>query len=96
MPGYYRVFGSKGSLEVGSFNYEGLRLRASYRTEPGVPLTTIDEISPAHDPSHFVAELDHFSRCVIENRTPDTPGEEGLRDMRHIQSIYRAAGISMG
>lgn len=96
MPGYYKVFGSKGWLEVGTFNYEGLRLRASYRASRDVPTTTIDEANPAHDPSQFVAQIDHFSRCILENKTPGTPGEEGLRDMQHIQSIYRAAGISIG
>ncbi|MEO6981673.1 MAG: Gfo/Idh/MocA family oxidoreductase, partial [Edaphobacter sp.] len=30
MPGFYRVFGSKGWLEVDEFGYEGLRLTARY------------------------------------------------------------------
>jgi predicted dehydrogenase len=96
MQGYYKVFGSKGSLEVGTFNYEGLRLRASYRSAPGAPMTTVDETNPERDPMHFVRQADHFSRCIVENKTPDTPGEEGLRDMQHIQGIYRAAGINFG
>lgn len=95
MPGYYKVFGSKGWLEVAPFHYEGQRLRASYRSSPGTPVVNVDETNPAHDPSHFIAQADHFSHCILENRTPDTPGEEGLRDMQCIQSIYRAAGISM-
>jgi predicted dehydrogenase len=35
--------------------------------------------------------MDHFSRCVRENRTPLTPGEEGLADLRVIEAIYKAA-----
>ncbi len=96
MGSYYKVFGSKGWLEVGSFNYEGLRLQASYRTAPGVPPTKIDEANTEKDPMHFVRQVDHFSRCILENRTPDTPGEEGLTDMRHIESIYKAAGLTLG
>jgi predicted dehydrogenase len=95
MQGYYKVFGSKGWLEVTSFHYENQRLQASYRSAPGAPTTTIDETATAHDPSQFVAQTDHFSRCILENKTPGTAGEEGLRDMQHIQAIYRAAGITM-
>jgi predicted dehydrogenase len=96
MPGYYKVFGSKGWLEVDQFGYEGQHLTASYRESRNVPSTMIDETNPEKDPMHFVRQADHFSRCILENKTPDTAGEEGLKDMQHIQSIYRAAGISMG
>jgi predicted dehydrogenase len=96
MPGYYKVFGSKGWLQVNEFGYEGVHLTASFRESRGAPVTTIDETNPEKDPMHFVRQADHFSRCILENRTPDTPGEGGLKDMQHIQSIYRAAGISMG
>ena len=96
MPGYYKVFGSKGWLQVDQFGYEGVHLTANFRESRGAPATTIDETNPEKDPMHFVRQADHFSQCILENRTPDTPGEEGLKDMQHIQSIYRAAGISMG
>jgi predicted dehydrogenase len=96
MGSYYKVFGSKGSLEVVPFNYEGLHLQARYRTGQGGPFTTIDETNPERDPMHFVRQVDHFSSCIVENRTPDTPGEEGLKDMQHIQSIYNAAGLKLG
>jgi len=94
---YYRVYGSKGSLEVATFNYSGQHLQARYRTGSGPSdFTTIDETNPERDPMHFVRQVDHFSKCVLENRTPDTPGEEGLRDMRYIESIYKAAGRKLG
>jgi predicted dehydrogenase len=96
---YYRVYGSKGTIEVATFNYQGQHLQARYRTSnapgPG-SFTTIDETNSEKDPMHFVRQVDHFSKCVAENRTPDTPGEEGLTDMRHIQSIYNAAGLKLG
>jgi predicted dehydrogenase len=96
MPGYYKVFGSKGWLEVDEFGYEGLHLTANYRKERNSPVTKIDEKNSEPDPKQFVRQIDHFSRCIRENRTPDTPGEEGLKDMQHIQSIYKAAGITLG
>jgi len=40
---------------------------------------------------HFTAEMDHFSGCVLDDRAPTTPGEEGLADMRIIEAIAEAA-----
>jgi predicted dehydrogenase len=95
MPGYYKVFGSKGWLEVDSFGYQNLRLRANYTPGgKGTPAVTLDETNPESDPKQFERQADHFTQCILQNKTPKTPGEEGLRDMQHIQSIYRAAGIS--
>ena len=95
MPGYYKVFGSKGWLEVGTFGYQNLRLRASYTVGvKGSAATNVDETNPEPDPMQFVREIDHFTECILQNKTPKTPGEEGLADMKYIQAIYRAAGIS--
>jgi predicted dehydrogenase len=90
MEGFFRVHGSKGWLEVSpAFNYDGLRLRGN------VAGAQLDELNPARDPSHFLAEADHFSHCVQNEQEPKSPGEEGLRDMRYITQIYRSAGIPM-
>jgi predicted dehydrogenase len=40
---------------------------------------------------HFTAEMDHMSGCVMDNKGPLTPGEEGLRDLTIITAIYEAA-----
>jgi predicted dehydrogenase len=90
MAGYFRVHGAKGWLQVDqAFVYEGLHLRAEYAG------TKLDEPNPAHDPSHFQAEADHFSNCLQRGEEPKSPGEEGLRDLRYITEIYRSAGISV-
>jgi predicted dehydrogenase len=90
MDGYYRVYGSKGWLQVDqAFVYEGLRLRADFGGKH------LDELNPARDPSHFQAEAEHFSHCVQNGLDPQSPGEEGLRDMKYITQIYRAAGIAI-
>jgi predicted dehydrogenase len=41
--------------------------------------------------NQFAAELDHMAECVLQNKTPKTPGEEGLRDIHLIMAIYEAA-----
>jgi len=98
MPGYFKVFGSKGWLEMGpAFNYDGLKLRANYSTgEKGAPPVVIDEANAEKDPKQFEREADHFTECILQNRTPKSPGEEGLRDMKYMQAIYKSAGVSVG
>ncbi len=39
----------------------------------------------------FAAELIYFSGCIIDNREPEPSGEEGLADLRVIESIFRSA-----
>jgi predicted dehydrogenase len=39
----------------------------------------------------FAAEMDYFSSCIIENRTPEPSGTEGLADLRIIRAINEAA-----
>jgi predicted dehydrogenase len=41
--------------------------------------------------NQFAAELDHMAESVMQNKTPKTPGEEGLRDIRLIMAIYESA-----
>ena len=87
MEGFYRVYGSKGWLEVDSaFAYQGLRLRAEFSG------TKLDEPNPARDPSHFQAEVEHFSHCIQNDLPPKSPGEEGLRDMRLMMDLYKSCG----
>jgi len=91
MPGYYKIFGENGWME-GTFGYDGIVLRASYSQGKGQPQVHIDETNPERDPYQFVLQADHFTDCILQNKTPRTPGEEGLRDMQYIEAIYRAAG----
>jgi predicted dehydrogenase len=87
MPGFLRIHGDRGSLEIANaYNYTGPHLislsgniHADTTTQGG---QTLD----------FQLEAEHFSNCVRTNATPKTPGEEGLRDMLAIEAIYRAAG----
>ena len=93
MSGYFKVFGSKGWMEMApAFNYDGLRLRARYSAGgKGTPDTEIDESNPEKDPLQFSREANHFSECIVKNRTPKSSGEEGLLDMKYIEQIYASA-----
>jgi predicted dehydrogenase len=96
MDGYYSVHGSKGGIHAEpAFAYEGLHLTARLEGAPGSQPTMIDEPNPNRDPSQFKTEADHFSSCVLENKTPKTPGEEGLRDMELMAKIYESCGMDL-
>jgi len=88
MPGYFHVRGSKGTLHMEpAFNYDGLHFSARIDGQPPV-----DEATQYHDPAQFAMETDHLAECIIENRTPKSPGEEGLRDMRIMVDLYKSCG----
>ena len=92
MPGYYRLNGTRGWLQMDNYGYEGQRLQGQHRgLEPGAPGVSFDETSSEKDPMQFVREADHFSECILLNREPQAPGEEGLADMRVIEAIYKTA-----
>lgn len=82
----YRVIGDKGWIDLEpATSYDGQKMRISKngRTEDRKP--------PPQPHDQFVGQLDHLSECVAAGREPIVPGEEGLRDLRLIEAIYRSA-----
>jgi predicted dehydrogenase len=65
-----------------AYSYGGQKFQTSRQDLKG-----INDIAPVN---HFAAEMDHFSACVRDNKQPDTPGEEGLADMKVIEAIWTA------
>lgn len=41
--------------------------------------------------NQFASEIDHMADCVLSDRRPHTPGEEGVQDHKLMEAIYRAA-----
>ena len=81
---HYRVMGTDARLECDPFSwYTGLRMWI----ERGNDIDWKD--LPVVD--HFAAEMDHMSECVMQDKEPLTPGEEGLRDLKIISAIYESA-----
>jgi predicted dehydrogenase len=80
----YRVVGTDGWVELEPATiYSGLRMRVHKNN-------LLEEVTlPVKD--HFALEMDHMSECVMENKEPLTPGEEGLRDLTIMMKIYEAA-----
>ena len=39
----------------------------------------------------FAAEISYFSSCLLQDRTPEPSGIDGLQDVRLVEAIYRSA-----
>jgi predicted dehydrogenase len=84
----YTVAGTKGWAELNpAFPYQGLRMRVARASGAWQHVTD----QSTDEKSQFAREIDHMAECVTTNRTPHTPGEEGLQDLRLIEQLYAAA-----
>lgn len=84
----YRVAMQTGWAEMSpAYSYEGLELKIS-ENKDGEENTT--EIKMKNQ-NQFAAEIDHFADCIMNDKLPFTPGEEGLQDQMIMEAIYEAA-----
>lgn len=82
----YRVVGTDGWLDAEPATaYNGNRLRLRRGRE------TVEHTPPALAVNQFSGQLDHLSQCVMTGAEPIVAGEEGLRDLRIMEAIYRSA-----
>jgi predicted dehydrogenase len=85
---HYRVLCEKGWLNMDkAFAYKGQKLQSAraegkMEKQEEIGLMEVDQ---------FATEMDHFSDCVIYNKKPFTPGEEGLQDHLLMEAIYKSA-----
>lgn len=81
---HFRVMGTDARLCMDPATwYSGLRLwieRGNNIEQRDLP-----------EVDHFASEMDHMSDCVMQNKQPLTPGEEGLRDLTIMHAIYESA-----
>lgn len=70
-----------------AFAYNGLKMEASYAE--GETEYKISPLIPQKN--QFALEMDHMAECVMNNKEPFTPGEEGLQDQRIMEAIYQSA-----
>jgi predicted dehydrogenase len=81
---HFRVMGTEARLCLDPATwYSGLRM--------WIERDNTIEQKDLPEVDHFATEMDHMSECVMQNKQPLTPGEEGLRDLTIIAGIYEAA-----
>ena len=80
---HFRVITTNGWIDLDPATwYNGLRMH--------VRRGNVIEEPDLQQRDHFAAEIDHMSDCVMQNKEPLTPGEEGLRDLKIMTAIYEA------
>ena len=84
----YRVHAATGWFGLDpAFSYSGLRPEVSYAQGK-----VEHRESPLLDQKNqFALEMDHMAECILQDKTPWTPGEEGLQDQRIMEAIYESA-----
>ena len=81
---FYSVECADGVIELdNAFAYQGQELHL--RTKDGNRKLQMMPVN------HFAAEMDHFAECILNNKPPRTPGEDGLADIQVIKAIHEAA-----
>jgi predicted dehydrogenase len=89
-PAFLQIDGAKGRIHIEpAFFYGDVKYTFTGHTRNG-DVSGGFPVTGQYD--QFTAEADHFAACIRDNKTPDTPGEEGLADMLAIEAIYKAAG----
>jgi len=81
------LMGDQGRIELEpATRYDGNRMWTGKdgREQPITP-------PPGPGKTMFSGQLDHMTRCVLTGAEPIVSGEEGLRDLRIIDAIYRSA-----
>ena len=85
---FLRLEGTKAWAEISpSYGYHGNHLKWSHLE--GERETEI--VPQIEEKDQFALEMDHFAECILESKTPHTPGEEGLKDHRIMEAIYESA-----
>jgi len=75
----FRAFAERGNFGLEpAFSYQGITGTTS---QGPIEIPPIDQ---------FAAEIDDFSRCVLDDLPTRVPGEEGLRDLLAIEAIYQS------
>jgi predicted dehydrogenase len=78
------IEGETGSLHLEpAFGYGGILLRTNINGEA-------KNFTPPQIPDQFATEIDSFCDSITNNKPVQTPGEEGLRDIKIIEALYKA------
>lgn len=78
---HFTAFAESGWFGLGpAYDYGGITGKRS--DGKAIALPAIDQ---------FVAEMDDFAQCILNNQPTRVPGEEGLRDLKIMMAIYEAA-----
>ena len=82
------LMGERGRIEMEpATGYDGHKLWVGKNRSD----ETLVKPAPGPAKTQWAGQLDHMSQCVMQNREPIVAGEEGLRDIRIVEAVYRSA-----
>jgi predicted dehydrogenase len=70
-----------------AFDYHRLQMEASQAQGE----LEVKQSPDMGEKNQFALEIDHMAQCIMENKQPYTPGEEGLQDQIIMEAIYESA-----
>jgi len=70
-----------------AYAYHGNKLKWS-KLDKGKETQFVPQLE---EKDQFALEMDHLAECILKDKPPHTPGEEGLQDHRVMEAIYEAA-----
>jgi predicted dehydrogenase len=86
-PSSFSVHGDKGFISLNpAFGGGGIQLSGVAGSQ------RFDQTGTGKGHFQLALEGEHFAACIRNNTQPRSPGEEGLKDLIAIESIYKAAG----
>jgi glucose-fructose oxidoreductase len=81
------LMGDKGRIELEpATRYDGNKMWTGRDGRENA----ITSPPPGPGKTQFAGQLDHLAECILDGREPIVSGEEGLRDMRIVEAIYRS------
>jgi len=81
------LMGDKGRIELEpATRYDGNKMWTGRDGRE----TAITSPPPGPGKTQFAGQLDHLAECILDGREPIVSGEEGLRDVRIVEAIYRS------
>ncbi|ADO69822.1 Oxidoreductase [Stigmatella aurantiaca DW4/3-1] len=85
---YQRLHFAKATVEMpNAYQYRGQQLIIGERR--GEDDARSELVLPGKN--QFAEEIDHLADCILKDRKPRTPGEEGLQDHVVMEAIYASA-----
>jgi predicted dehydrogenase len=85
---HQRLNFEKATIDMpNAYKYEGQNMKILQRQGEATGETSLELTAP----NQFAQEIDHMADCVLGDRQPRTPGEEGVQDHKLMEAIYRSA-----
>lgn len=85
----FGVFHASNQIEI--YGTQGTLLRGPGEAAPRLFTAAGEQVLPTEPVHLYRAEMEHFSRCILEDTEPLSTGWDGLRNIALIQAAYESA-----